>query len=139
MIQIMIKLTFVLLVRPVICKGYCSSSMLLGIPNITFVTITIGTHLFTLSFHLVIFPLAFTDITIGKSTLALTICPAILEIILVTITIGKQLFTLSFHIAIRGCTGEMAKIFFLLITMKLASLVEIAMLIIYHQGTKENF
>jgi hypothetical protein len=37
------------------------------------------------------------------------------------------------------CTGEMAKIFFLLITMKLASLVEIAMLIIYHQGKKENF
>jgi hypothetical protein len=31
------------------------------------------------------------------------------------------------------------KYFFLLITMKLASLVEIAMLIIYHQGTKENF
>ena len=34
---------------------------------------------------------------------------------------------------------KLAKIFFLPITMKLASLVEIAMLIIYHQGTKENF
>jgi hypothetical protein len=31
------------------------------------------------------------------------------------------------------------KYFFLLITMKLASLVEIALLIIYHQGTKKNF
>jgi hypothetical protein len=31
------------------------------------------------------------------------------------------------------------KYFFLLITMKLASLVEIAMLIIYHQGTKKIF
>jgi hypothetical protein len=31
----------------------------------------------------------------------------------------------------------MAKIFFLPIIMKLASLVELAMLIIYHQGTKK--
>jgi hypothetical protein len=36
-----------------------------------------------------------------------------------------------------GCTGEMAKIFFLPIAMKLASIVEIAMLIIYHQGTEK--
>jgi hypothetical protein len=36
----------------------------------------------------------------------------------------------------RGCTGEMAKVFFLPITMKLASLVEIIILIIYHQGTE---
>jgi hypothetical protein len=33
----------------------------------------------------------------------------------------------------------MAKIFFPLMTMTLVSLVEIAMLIIYYQGTKENF
>ena len=39
----------------------------------------------------------------------------------------------------RGCTGtgEIVKIFFSSITMKLASLVELAVLIIYHQGRKK--
>ena len=36
-----------------------------------------------------------------------------------------------------GCTGEKPN-FFLPITMKLSSLVEIGLLIIYHQGTEKN-
>ena len=42
-------------------------------------------------------------------------------------------------VKVGGALVKWPKYFFLLITMKLASLVEIAMLIIYHQGTKENF
>ena len=46
---------------------------------------------------------------------------------------------LSSSIEVGAALVKWPKYFFLLITMKLASLVEIAILIIYHQGTKENF
>jgi hypothetical protein len=52
---------------------------------------------------------------------------------------GKLLLRSSKDLKIGAALVKWPKYFFLLITMKLASLVEIAMLIIYYQGTKENF